>query len=49
MTETRPTNERRRDQEPAPGDGAGAPVAVRAWLLGRFEVSVGSRVIGEDD
>ena len=44
---TRPTTAGRRDSEPARSSDAGA--AVRARLLGRFEVSVGSRVITEDD
>ena len=44
---TRPTTAGRRDSEPARSSDAGA--AVRARLLGRFGVSVGSRVITEDD
>jgi predicted ATPase/DNA-binding SARP family transcriptional activator/DNA-binding CsgD family transcriptional regulator len=47
MTDARRTAAERRDSGPARLSAA-APGLVRVWLLGRFEVSVGSRSIGED-
>ena len=47
MTETRPETAGPRDPEPA--CSLETEAAVRVWLLGRFEVSVGSRVITEGE
>src|SRR5918997_6362209 len=47
MTDARRTAAERRDSGHARLSDA-APGLVRVWLLGRFEVSAGSRTIGED-
>src|SRR4028119_293272 len=47
MTDARQTTAERRDSGPARSPDA-APGLVQVWLLGRFEVRVGSLTIGED-
>jgi hypothetical protein len=47
MTDARQTTAERRDSGPARSPDA-APGLMQVWLLGRFEVRVGSLTIGED-
>lgn len=48
MTDARRPATERRDSGPARSAEA-APGVLRVWMLGRFEVSVRSRIITEDE